>query len=57
MELTATSAAAQAQELTQNTIAVSMLRKTLDLSAEQGAELVKMMDQAGSLGQRVDLHG
>jgi hypothetical protein len=57
VELTATSAAAQAQELTQNTIAVSMLRKTLDLSAEQGAELVKMMDQAGGLGQRVDLHG
>ena len=57
MKLTATSAAAQAQELTQNTIAVSMLRKTLDMTAEQGAQLVKMMDQAGGLGQRVDLHG
>ncbi len=57
MELTAVSAAAQTQAMTQNTIAVSVLRKSLDITAEQGAELAKMMDQAGGLGQRVDLHG
>lgn len=57
MELSVASAAAQAQELTQNSIAVSVLRKSLDITAEQGAELAKMMDLAGGLGQRVDLHG
>ena len=57
MELTAVSAAAQTQAMTQNTIAVSVLRKSLDITAEQGVELAKMMDQAGGLGQRVDLHG
>jgi hypothetical protein len=36
---------------------VSVLRKSLDITAEQGAELAKMMDQSGGLGQRVDLHG
>ena len=41
--------------MTQNQVAVSMLRKTLDISAEQGAELVKMMNQSG-VGQRVDLN-
>ena len=57
MEISTTTSAAQAQELTQNSIAVSVLRKSLDITAEQGAELAKMMDQAGGLGQRVDLHG
>jgi len=57
LEISTTTSAAQAQELTQNSIAVSVLRKSLDITAEQGAELAKMMDQAGGLGQRVDLHG
>ena len=57
MELTAVSAAALSQAMTQNSIAVSVLRKSLDMTAEQGAELAKMLDQAGGLGQRVDLHG
>jgi hypothetical protein len=52
-----TAISVQSQQLTQNTIGVSMLRKSLDIDAEQGAELAKMMDQAGGLGQRVDLHG
>jgi hypothetical protein len=57
LEISTTTSAAQAQELTQNSIAVSVLRKSLDITAEQGAELAKMMDQSGGLGQRVDLHG
>jgi hypothetical protein len=57
LELTATTVAAQNQVLTQNKIAVGVLKMSLDMSAEQGAALVKMMDQAGGLGQRVDLHG
>lgn len=57
MEISATTSAAQAQALTQERVAVSVLRKSLDITAEQGAELAKMMDQSGGLGQRVDLHG
>jgi hypothetical protein len=52
----AASAVAQTQALVQNQIAVSMLKKTLDLSAEQGAELVKMLSQQSGVGQRVDLY-
>jgi hypothetical protein len=57
VELSVAGSAAQAQEQTQNAIAVSVLRKSLDLSAEQGAELAKLMDQSSGLGLRVDLHG
>jgi hypothetical protein len=57
LEISATTSAAQAQALTQERVAVSVLRKSLDITAEQGAELAKMMDQSGGLGQRVDLHG
>lgn len=54
MEMTATSAAAQVQANTQNQVAVSVMKKALDLQSQQGADLVKMMDQAGGLGGRVD---
>lgn len=56
MDITAVSAAAQSQANTQSQIAVSVLRKSLDISAQQGADLVRMMDQAGGVGQRVDLY-
>ncbi len=56
MDPIAASAVAQTQAMTQNRVAVSVLKKTLDISTEQGAQLVKMMDQAGGVGQRVDLH-
>lgn len=45
---------AQAQALVQGQVAVSVLKKSLDLSAEQGAELAKIMASAGGVGQRVD---
>ena len=52
-------AIAQSQSQTQATIqgqvAVSMLKKTLEITAEQGAELVKLMAQQSGVGQRVDL--
>jgi hypothetical protein len=57
LEISATTATAQAQVLLQDKIAVGVLKMSLDMSAEQGAALVKMLDQAGGLGQRVDLHG
>jgi hypothetical protein len=49
------SAAAQSQALIQNQVAMSMLKKTLDLTAEQGAELVKVMSQQSGIGQQVNL--
>ena len=49
------SAVTQSQAMIQNEVAVSMLKKTLDLTAEQGAELVKMMSQQSGIGQQVNL--
>jgi hypothetical protein len=54
MEITATTAAAQTQANTQNQMAVSVMKKALDIQTQQGADLVKMIDQAGGLGGRVD---
>ena len=48
MEIAAASAAAQAQ------LGVSVLRKSLDIEAQQGAQLAQMMAQAAGVGQRVD---
>lgn len=56
MELSAVSAAAQTQANVQGEIAVSVLKKTLEISKEQGAELVRMMSQQAGVGQRVDLY-
>jgi hypothetical protein len=49
------SAITQTQAMVQNQVGVAMLKKTVDLMAEQGAELVKMMSQQAGLGQQVDL--
>lgn len=54
MDISAVSAASQTQVTTQNQAAVSMLKKTVDMQAQQGADLVKMIDQAGGKGTRVD---
>jgi hypothetical protein len=54
MEISAAGSAAQAQATTRNQIAISVLRKSLDITAEQGAELVKAMSQTSGVGQRVD---
>jgi hypothetical protein len=56
MDITAASAAAQTQAMAQNQIAVSVFRKSLDITAQQGADLAKMVAQAGDVGQRVDLY-
>jgi hypothetical protein len=48
------STVAQSQSLVQNQVAVSMLKKTLDITAEQGAELAKMIAQQSGVGQQVD---
>ena len=54
MEITAASAATQTQAMTQNAVAVSVLRKSLDISAQQGAQLAQMVSQAAGVGSRVD---
>lgn len=45
---------AQAQALVQGQVAVSVLKKSLDITAEQGAELARMMATASGVGQRID---
>ncbi len=55
MDPLAASTIAQTQATIQSQVAVGMLKKTLDITAEQGAELVKMMSQQAGIGQRVDL--
>jgi Putative motility protein len=51
----AASAVAQTQAMTQNQVAVAMLKKTVDIMAQQGADLAKMVSQAGGVGGVVDL--
>ena len=46
---------AQTQAITQSQVSVAMLKKTIDLAAEQGAELVRMMAQQSGVGQQMDL--
>ncbi|WP_306590853.1 YjfB family protein [Geothrix sp. 21YS21S-4] len=55
MELTAASVAAQKQVQLQDQVAVGVLKKTIDIQAQQGADLAKMVAEAGGVGQRVDL--
>ncbi|GLH73093.1 hypothetical protein GETHLI_15950 [Geothrix limicola] len=54
MEISAAGLAAEVQANTQNQVAVSVLKKSLDIQAEQGAEMAKMVAQAAGVGQRVD---
>jgi hypothetical protein len=56
VDITPANAVAQTQARTQNEFAVRVLKKALDLSAEQGADLARMVAQAGGVGQRVDLY-
>ncbi len=56
MDITAVSAAAQSQATTQGQIAISVLKKSLEITAQQGADLVRMMDQSGGVGRQVDLY-
>jgi len=51
----ATAVAAQ-QSRTQEQYAVNVLRKALDIQAEQGAQLAKLVAQQAGVGQRLDLY-
>jgi len=54
MEITAASSAAQVQAQVQAQLGVSVLRRSLDIEAQQGAQLAQMVAQAAGVGQRVD---
>ncbi len=54
MDISPAGAAAQAQQLLQQQVAVGVLRKSLDVDAQQGAALVKMLNQSTGLGQGID---
>lgn len=57
VEVSAAGSVAQSQALIQGQVAVSVLKKSLDISAEQGAELAKILASAAcGVGQRVDQH-
>jgi hypothetical protein len=45
----------QTQAVTQSQIGIGVLRKSLDMAAEEGAQLVKMMAQSSGVGGRVDI--
>ncbi len=56
MDITPTSAIAATQFQTQNEFATRVLRKALDVSTEQGAQLANLVSQESGVGQRVDLY-
>lgn len=56
MDITPATAVAAQQSRTQAQYAVGVLRKVLDIEAEQGAQLAKMVAQQAGVGQRVDLY-
>jgi hypothetical protein len=45
------------QAMVQNGVALGVLKKSLDVDAALGAQLVKILDQTTGLGGRVDLQG
>ena len=49
------SVVAQSQATIQSQIGVAMLKKTVDLMAQEGADLVQLMSQQTGVGQQVDL--
>lgn len=56
MAITPATAVALNQLQVQNELAARVLRKTLDVSAEQGAQLAQLVAQQAGVGQRIDLY-
>lgn len=56
MDITLAAISAQKQLQTQNEVVVSVLKKVIDIQTEQGADMAKLVAQAGGTGQRVDLY-
>lgn len=55
MDPLAASVVTQTQAMLQNQVGVAMLKKTVDIMAQQGAELAKLISQQSGVGQQVDL--
>ncbi len=45
------------QSVVQDGVALGVLKKSLELDAELGAQLIRILDQNNGLGGRVDLQG
>ncbi|MCX6548993.1 MAG: YjfB family protein [Geothrix sp.] len=54
MDVSPAGAIAQSQMLLQSGVAMGVLRKALDVQAQLGADLAKLLDQQAGVGQRVD---
>ena len=54
MNVSPAGAIAQSQRLIQAGVAMGVLRKSLDIQAQEGAAMVKLLDQSAGLGQRID---
>lgn len=54
MDVSPVGVIAQSQALVQGGVAISVLRKSLEIQAQAGADLVKAMDQQAGLGQSID---
>ena len=54
MDVSPTGAIAQSQMLLQSGVAMGVLRKALDIQAQLGADLAKLLDQQAGVGQRID---
>jgi hypothetical protein len=46
---------AQSQAMIQSQIGVAMLKKTVDIMAQDGADMVRLISQQTGVGQQVDL--
>ena len=56
MDITPATAVAMKQISLQNDATVAVLKKVVDTSAQQGAQLATMVAQTGGVGRRVDLY-
>jgi hypothetical protein len=56
VEISPATVVAMKQANLQNEVATAVLRKSLDIQAQQGQDLVKLMAQSGGVGGRVDLY-
>ena len=55
MEISPASIAAQGMNQAPNQASVAVLRKAIDITNQQGAELVAMIAQTTGVGQQVDM--
>ncbi len=55
MDITVATAVSMHQLRVQNDLTLSVLKKTVEADVQQGADLVKLMEQSGGVGKRVDL--